>query len=234
MVATKEKSRQNNRENALTVFITSSEAKCDECGASLGKGAWITMPANDKKAVCLNCADLEHLAFLPAGDTALSRRARKYSRLAAVVMKWSRARKHYERQGLLVEEEAIARAEGECAADSDQRERRRLQAMERRAELDQEYLSLFAARVRALYPACPADREQVIAAHACRKYSGRVGRSAAAKELDEVAVELAVTAHIRHRESNYDQLLLDGCERRQARGEVRGEIARVLAQWRGV
>jgi hypothetical protein len=39
----------------------------------------------------------------------------------------------------------------------------------------------FAKRIRELFPACPAERELQIAEHACRKYSGRIGRSAAAR-----------------------------------------------------
>ena len=70
------------------------------------------------------CADLDHLIFLPSGNTALTRRARKHSNLSAVVLKWSRARKRYERQGLLVEEQAIKRAEAECLADDEVRARR--------------------------------------------------------------------------------------------------------------
>jgi hypothetical protein len=54
---------------------------------------------------------LDHLIFLPSGDAALTRRAGKYSTLSAVVLQWSRARKRYERQGLLVEEAALQRAE---------------------------------------------------------------------------------------------------------------------------
>jgi hypothetical protein len=47
-------------------------------------------------------------------------RARKPSALAAVVLKRRRAaRKRYERQGLLVQEEASRRAEEECLADAD-------------------------------------------------------------------------------------------------------------------
>ena len=86
----------------LKVFISSRESTCDECGESLGRRAWITL-AGDKGVLCLACADLEHLVFLPSGDAALTRRARKHSTLAAVVLKWSSTRKHYERQGLLVE-----------------------------------------------------------------------------------------------------------------------------------
>ena len=162
----------------LKVFITSRESRCDECKQDLGRHAWIRLEGAGR-AVCLACADLAHLVFLPSGDAALTRRARKHARLSAVVLKWSQARKRYERQGLLVEEDALARAEQECAADAATREARRASAAQRRAELDQEYVVRFAARVRELYPSCPKGRETKIAEHACRKYSGRVGRSGA-------------------------------------------------------
>ena len=63
------------------------------------------------------------------------------------------------------------------------------------------------------------------------KYSGRVGRSAAAKALDEKAVRLAVVAHVRHAETSYDDLLASGHDRLDARRELRAEIDAVLAQW---
>ncbi len=121
--------------NDLTVFVTSTESICDECGDNLGRGAWITL-VEEKRALCLSCADLDHLLFLPAGDAALTRRSRKYSTLSAVVLKWSRVRKRYERQGLLVESDALDRAEQECLADSDARARRREREAIRRTELD--------------------------------------------------------------------------------------------------
>jgi len=80
-----------------------------------------------------------------------------------------------------VEESALRRAELECLADADLRARRQEREAMHRAELDQEYIQHFAARVRELYPPCPAGREQVIAKHACQKYSGRVGRVPAPK-----------------------------------------------------
>ncbi|MBU4225767.1 MAG: DUF2293 domain-containing protein, partial [Chloroflexi bacterium] len=203
----------------LKVFITSGESVCSECGEELGRHAWITL-AEGKGALCLSCADMDHLIFLPSGDAALTRRAGKYSTLSAVVLKWSRARKRYERQGLLVEETALQRAEQECLDDAEARARRREREAERRAELDQEYVSRFAARVRQLFPNCPAGREQEIAEHACQKYSGRVGRSAKAKSLDDKAILLAVIAHIRHTETNYDDLLAQGMEHWMAREQV--------------
>ena len=213
----------------LKVFITNQDSTCDECGEKLGHHAWITL--SDNKAFCLSCADMDHLVFLPAGDAALTRRSAKYSPLSAIVLKWSRARKHYERQGLLVEEAALQRAEQECLADEDVRARRKERQAKRRDELDQEYISGFATRVRELFPNCPAGREQVIAEHACQKYSGRVGRSAGAKSLDEKSILLAVIAHIRHAETNYDEFLARGSDRSLARNEVQEEIDQLVEQW---
>lgn len=214
----------------LKVFITTRESVCSECGEELGRHAWITL-VEGKGALCLSCADMDHLIFLPSGDAALTRRAGKYSTLSAVVLKWSRARKRYERQGLLVKEAALQRAEQECLNDQDARARHREREAERRAELDQEYVLRFAKRVKELFPNCPVGREQVIAEHACQKYSGRVGRSAGAKSLDEEFIRLAVIAHIRHTETNYDELLSQAMDRWLARDEVAEEIDKILDHW---
>lgn len=214
----------------LKVFISSRDSTCDDCGEALGRSAWITLIEN-KGALCLTCADLDHLVFLPAGDAALTRRSRKYSTLSAVVLKWSRARKRYERQGLLIEEEALAQAEQECLADADARAKRRERETARRTELDQHYVTQFAQHIRRLFPNCPAGRAVIIAEHACLKYSGRVGRSAAAKNLDEVAIRLAVIAHIRHAETNYDSLLAQGFDRREARAMVESDVYQTLDKW---
>ncbi len=200
----------------LKVFIPAGASTCAECGQALGRGAWVCL-AGERGALCLSCADLDHLAFLPAGETALTRRARKHSALSAVVLEWSRARKRYERQGVLVDPAGLARAETECLADADARSRRAEREAERRAELEPAFVADFAQRVRELFPGCPAGREHVIAEHACRKYSGRVGRSAAAKALDDEAVRLAVIAHLHHVETAYDELLAAGRDRHDAR-----------------
>ncbi len=222
-----------NQSKDLKVFISTRESTCDECGENLGSKAWITL-AGERGALCLACADLDHLVFLPSGDMALTRRARKHSTLSAVVLKWSRTRKRYERQGLLVEEQALEKAEHECLADSEVRERRREREAIRREEFDRQFVEQFARRVRELFPACPAGREFEIAEHACLKYSGRVGRSASAKSLDEEAVRLAVIAHIRHQETQYDRLLARGYERWDARQEVEEAVARAMKRWEAV
>lgn len=65
----------------------------------------------------MTCAGLRHLVQLPAGDAAYTRRAKKYSPVYAVVVRWARARKRYERQGWLVEPEALQRARNELEAE---------------------------------------------------------------------------------------------------------------------
>src|SRR6267143_7208772 len=214
----------------LKVFISNRESVCGECGENLGTKAWITL-AGDKGALCLECADLDHLEFLPTGDAVLPRRARKYSTLTAVVLKWSRARKRYERQGLLVEAQGLEKAEEECLADSEVRARRGEREAIRREEVDSKYVAEFGARVRELFPSCPTGREREMAEHACLKYSGRIGRSASAKTMDEAALRLAVIAHVRHRETKYDELLAKGHERWEARTAVEEAVDRVLRKW---
>jgi hypothetical protein len=218
------------KQQDLKVFITSRESTCDECREDLGSKAWITLK-EDKGALCLSCADLDHLVFLPSGDAALTRRAKKHSTLSAVVLKWSKARKRYERQGLLVEEPALRQAEIECLVDEDARAQRRIREADRRAALDLAYVERFAEAVQQLYPKCPPETARSIAEHACAKYSGRVGRSAAAKTLDEHTVRLAVTAHVRHVKTPYDELLMRGWERSDARYQVREVVQAVLAEW---
>lgn len=217
--------------DTIKVFISHRESQCGECGEDLGRQAWITLEEK-KGALCLTCADLDHLVFLPTGDAALTRRARKHSALSAVVLKFSRARKHYERQGLLVEESALRQAETDCLADSEIRARRAEREQLRREDLDQQYIQAFANRVRELFPQIPSGRELQIAEHACRKYSGRVGRSAAAKTFDEQAVRLAVIAHIRHRETDYDELLGQGLPRYEARANVRARVDQISENWK--
>ncbi len=65
----------------------------------------------------------------------------------------------------------------------------------------------------------------------CRKYSGRIGRSSAAKALDTEAVSLSVIAHVRHVETNYDDLLAAMCDRSEARIMVRDAVAEILGKW---
>jgi hypothetical protein len=219
-----------NHPSEQKVFISSRESICYECKENLGTKAWIVLVEN-KGALCLACADLDHLIFLPSGDAALTRRSKKHSTLSAVVLKWSKARKRYERQGILVENQGLTKAEEECFADNEIRERRRERDAVKREELDSQYVDKFAKRVRELFPSCPHGREEEIAIHACQKYSNRVGRSADAKRLDDEAIRLAVIAHIRHIETNYDELLSMDYDRHRVRSIIKEDVDNVVSRW---
>lgn len=80
--------------------------KCHLCG---GTGAFLIM--EPPGPTCLTCGGLGGLEFLPVGDAALSRLAKAKSPVHAVVVRFSRSRRRYERQGLLVQPEALREAE---------------------------------------------------------------------------------------------------------------------------
>jgi hypothetical protein len=215
----------------IVVFSIVRDSACAECGRELWRGEFLRMEKD--RPLCLSCADLDRLLFLPSGDTALTRRASRHSRLRAVVVRFSRARKRYERQGVLVEPDALELAEKECLDDADARARARERAAVRREEEDRAYVDAFARRIAELYPNCPPAEQTEIARHACTVGSGRIGRTAAAKELDADAVNLAVRAHVRHEHTRYDELLARGADRSDARARVADDAERVLARWRG-
>lgn len=217
------------RDGERIVFLVRRATECGRCGEALESGAMIALEA--EAASCLSCAGLNDLAYLPRGDAALTRRANKYSQRSAVVVQWRRARNRYERQGILAEAAAIERARAECESDEPQRSRQRRQRRKRDERIDQEHVAAFAARIRELYPCCPSETVQRIAEHACRRSSGRVGRSAAARELDGRAVRLAVAAFARRHHTRYDALLARGQDRREARELAREALERVLRRW---
>jgi hypothetical protein len=81
------------------------EWTCHRCG---GSGALLIM--ENPGPACLPCAGLDNLVFLPAGDALLTRRVKERSARFAVVVRFSKTRRRYERQGLLVEPNALTQA----------------------------------------------------------------------------------------------------------------------------
>lgn len=221
-------------DDEIVVFelVSRGDSKCDQCGRPLFKGNLLRKEG--ERGLCIDCADLGHLAYVPSGDACITRRASKYSPLRVIVLRFSRSRKRYERQGVLVHEEALARAEEECLDDAEVRERRRVTDATRRAERDSEYVEAFANEIRKRYPSAPADAADGIAAHACQVHSKRIGRTASAKDFDPSAIDLAVQAYVRHRHTDYDELMAAGVERIDARSQVRAAIELALSRWRGV
>lgn len=216
----------------IVVFQTVSQSViCTQCKTELLKDDFLCMEKG--QPLCLSCADLDHLEFLPSGDAALTRRARRHSGLSAVVVRFARARGRYERQGILVTPEAVEKAEQECLSDEEQRQARRRREAARRAAQDEELVAEMTQAIRRMYPACPVDEAERIARHTAERGSRRVGRSAAGQDLEEQALELAVGAWVRHWKTDYDELLGGGCERFEAREMVRHKIREVLDRWKG-
>jgi hypothetical protein len=218
--------RREEKPPDLVVVMPVKDWKCAEC-----EGAGDLLIMDNAGPLCLTCADLDHLVFLAAGDAALTRRAKKASTLSAVVVRWSRTRKRYERQGILAEEAALEAAEQACLADEDARLRRRERDGERRAREDVDLQAKMAGEIARLFPRCPPERAEAIARHTALRGSGRVGRSAAGRALGEEALTLAVVASIRHQDTDYDELLMSGVPRDEARDRIRPAIDRVLATW---
>ncbi len=84
---------------------------CHRCG---GTGDLLMM--EDPGPACLRCVGLDDLEYLPAGNSLLTRRAKAKSTRYAPVVRFSRARGRYERQGLLVEPQALADVQRELDA----------------------------------------------------------------------------------------------------------------------
>jgi hypothetical protein len=171
------------------------------------------------------------LIYLPRGDATLTGRARKYSKLSAVVVRFSRARGRYERQGALVQEEALRKAEEECLSDADVRARRRERDAVRRVDEDEKTATALAAKILDLFPRCPPEEARTVAEHAAQRGTGRIGRTAAGRRLEEESVRLAVIASVRHRHTNYDEILMESADRPGARAQVRDEINEILRAW---
>ncbi|HEV2132753.1 MAG TPA: DUF2293 domain-containing protein [Terracidiphilus sp.] len=219
-----------NRAPEPVVYEILGTARCSECGAEMEQGSLLFKEA--ESPLCMACAGLGDLEFLAAGDAALTRLAAKYSARTAVVVRFSRARKRYERQGILVENAALERAEGECLEDAAERAAARHRDAARRCEQDRDLVLKITKKIGALFPSGLSEELSSIAEHTATRGSGRVGRTEAGRNLDDRALTAAVIAAIRHRNTPYDQLLAQGIERAEARQTVAEQVDLVLAAWR--
>lgn len=217
---------------AQNIYLTKREKlSCYRCKKPIPKGNAFVADNEDYNGTCLKCSPFASYTLLPPGDVALTRRSKKYSTLCGVLLFWNHRRRRYERKGQYVEKEAIDKARSECLADAALREEKNKKAALIREKQDAVYIKEFGKAIRAYYPHCPENREFEIATHACEKYSGRVGRTASAKEFDEKMIELAVQAHIRHTETNYDNRFGKGQRKKEIRADLSDTIKRILKSW---
>ena len=96
----------------VVVQPLNTEWKCHRCG---GTGDFLMM--ENPGPACLRCVGLGDLEYLPAGDALLTRRAKARSKRFAVVVRFSRSRRRYERQGILAEAESIVEAQRELETE---------------------------------------------------------------------------------------------------------------------
>lgn len=219
-----------NRAPQPVVFQILRDSQCSECGADMVHGSFLSMEA--EQPLCLPCARLDDLEYLPSGEAALTRRAAKYSGRVAVVVRFSRSRGRYERQGILVERAALEKAEQECVEDVDERAAARLRGAVHRREQDRGLVDRMMKQIAMLFPGCPQPEVASIAEHTAVRGSGRVGRTEAGRKLEEHALTMAVVAAVRHNHTKYEELLANGMDRTTARQRVADKVDEILATWR--
>lgn len=215
------------------IYITKKEKLlCAQCGKPIKKSEAFVSESELAKGTCFTCSPFISCVLLPPGDAALTRRSKKHSSICGVVFTWNQRRKRYERMGQYVDAKAISLAKKECEEDEEQRAAKNIKAALVRAVEDKAYIQEFGKAIRERYPRCPTHREFAIATHACEKYSGRVGRSASAKKFDSQMIDLAVEAHIRHTETDYDFQFNKGKTKKEIRADLGFTIRRILSSWR--
>ncbi len=103
--------KANRAPDLVAIQPVSREWKCHRCG---GTGGILVM--EKPGPACLRCVGLGDLEFLPAGDALLTRRVKAKSARHAVVVRFSKNRGRYERQGLLVEPKALQQVQHDLEA----------------------------------------------------------------------------------------------------------------------
>jgi hypothetical protein len=100
----------------VAILPRNRDWKCHRCGST----GDILMMENGGPA-CLTCVGLGDLEFLAAGNAKLTRLAKAKSGRHAVVVRFSKTRGRYERQGLLVETQALDEAQRQLAVEAARR-----------------------------------------------------------------------------------------------------------------
>lgn len=106
---------ENKKRAKNVVYAIARASRCYACDTKLNAGDIIKMQnsQDDREVLCRKCAGLASFEMLPKGDAKLSRLAGKYSSATYTVMQWSQLWKCYERVGILVTPEALAKAQSE-------------------------------------------------------------------------------------------------------------------------
>jgi len=108
--------KASNKKEPL-VYALSRASRCFGCDLRLLENEIIQLKneKDDREVYCRKCSGLEGLEVLLSGNATVTRLAKKYSSIKFVIVKWSDTWKCYERKGLLVEKQALERAQKEAA-----------------------------------------------------------------------------------------------------------------------
>ena len=222
------KSEQTSKDIVVFRLISNKENKCSECHKELGKGNLLRV--ENGQGLCMVCADLDHLVTLPQGDAAMTRCTKKYSKLWAVIVRFSRTRGRYERQGLLVEKEAFDKAEEELLSASELTAQRKQRAEMDRMDEDQKLAQDILPKLLEMFPQCPPKDAQEIARQGS-EYIYRLVKRNEAGEPNEEDIRTLLTRHARHHYTTYNDLLMQGMDRASARAAVSQQLQEVLERW---
>lgn len=215
------------------VYLTQQlNLSCSKCKRAIKQWDRFVVESENSRGLCFKCSPFTEKEFLPSGDSAMTRRSKKHSRYCGVLLEWNSKRRRFERKGQCVEADAIIKARAECKADADKRKIINTKLAFKREMADKIYVADFAKAIKQRYPSIPKGRELAIAKHACEKYSGRVGRSASAKQFDGDMIDRAVEAHIRHHETSYDSEFGKGKAKRVIRSKIKPVVVKYLSDWR--
>ncbi|MFD2763850.1 DUF2293 domain-containing protein [Micromonospora eburnea] len=135
-------------------------------------------------------------------------------------------------RGLLVGEAAVEQAEQQCLSDEEARARRRERDRQRREVADERFQQDLAEQIGRRFPAARRCGRRRSADTPAPAAAAGWGRSAAGRALGPDAVTRAVVASVRHEDTAYDELLMAGVPREQARERVQDDIDQVLERWR--
>lgn len=198
------------------VLAVERDADCRKCGAVHD------LLLRDKAGgICVDCAGLGHLVFLPSGDAALTRHTTKAAPVSAVVMLPNMQRMRHERQGILTDQRTIELAAARCLADPPR--------PPGRGTVDEDLRRRIAEVISSEFPGCPVARADAIAFHAAVRGGGR--RARGGTERSE-SVRRAVANSVRRVDTDYDDLSLTGLDRAEAQHRTQAQVDDVLETWR--
>jgi len=95
------------------VYALSRPSRCYHCDMRLLPGEIVKLEADseEREVLCRVCAGLAEFECISSGNAKVTRLVSKYSSTRYVVLRWSDLWKCYQRQGIMVERQAVDKVE---------------------------------------------------------------------------------------------------------------------------